>query len=122
MQDLKEFNSQSLATQAKKVEPIVRMMPAIKKGFNILDDDIVELTTENNALKIKIGDYDEKWLQDSKDKLLKQVRWRKKSKFICVLEWKSKWINNNTLPIYLIINYGQVNLMAPFPREINYKI
>ena len=31
IQDLKEFNSQSLATQAKKGEQLVSMMAAIKK-------------------------------------------------------------------------------------------
>ena len=36
------------------------MMPAIKKDFNLLSDDIVELSTENDALKSKIGSYDEK--------------------------------------------------------------
>ena len=49
VQDLKEFNSQSLATQAKKGEQLVSMMPAIKKAFNLLGDDIVELSTENDA-------------------------------------------------------------------------
>ena len=33
IQDLKELNSQSLTTQAKKGEPLVAMMPAIKKSF-----------------------------------------------------------------------------------------
>ena len=71
VQDLKEFNNQSSATPAKKVEQIVSMMPVIKKAINFLGDDIVELSTENDALKNKIGDYDEKWLQESKDKFLK---------------------------------------------------
>ena len=31
VQDLKEFNSQSLSTEAKEGEHIVSMMPAIKK-------------------------------------------------------------------------------------------
>ena len=31
--DLKEFNNQSLATQAEKGEQLVSMMPAIKKFF-----------------------------------------------------------------------------------------
>ena len=35
--------------------------------------DIVELSTENEALKNKIGSYDEKWLQEPKEKLLKQI-------------------------------------------------
>ena len=33
VQDLKEYNNQSLATQAKKGEQLVSMMPAIKKAF-----------------------------------------------------------------------------------------
>ena len=36
VQDLKEFNQQSLTTQAKKGEQLVSMMPAIKKAFNLL--------------------------------------------------------------------------------------
>ena len=55
VQDLKEFNSQPLATQAKKGEQLVSMMPAIKKAFNLMGDDIVELSAENDALKNKIG-------------------------------------------------------------------
>ena len=33
IQDLKDFNQQSLTTQAKKGEQLVSMMPAIKKNF-----------------------------------------------------------------------------------------
>ena len=73
VQDLKEFNSQSLATQKKKGEQLVSMMPAIKKAFDLMGDDIVDLSTENNALKSKIGDYGEKWLEESKSKMLKQI-------------------------------------------------
>ena len=73
IQDLKEFNSQSLSTQAKKVEQLVSMMPAIKKAFNLLGDDKIELSTENDALKNQIGDYDKKWLEESKNKKLKQI-------------------------------------------------
>ena len=73
IQDLKKFNSQSLTTQAKKGEHLVSLMPAFKKAFNLMGDDIVELSTENDALKNKIGSYDEKWLEESKAKLLKQI-------------------------------------------------
>ena len=76
VQDLKEFNSQSLATQASKGEQLVSMMPAIKKAFNLMADDIVELSTENDALKNKIGSYDEKWLEESKARLLQQIEKR----------------------------------------------
>ena len=72
IEDLKDFNSQSLSTRAAKGEQLVSMMPAIKKAFNLLGDDIVELSTENDVSKSKIGDFDEKWLQESKAKLLKE--------------------------------------------------
>ena len=48
-------------------------MPAIKKAFNLVGDDIVEISTENNALKNKIDSYDEKWLEESKARLLQQI-------------------------------------------------
>ena len=73
IQDLKHFNQQSLTTLAKKGEQLITMMPAIKKAFNLLGYYIVDLSTENDALKNKIGDYDEKWLEESKVKLLKDI-------------------------------------------------
>ena len=73
MQDLKDINQQSLSTQAKKGEQLTAMMPAIKKAFNVLGDDIIELSTENDVLKNQIGDYDQKWLEESKAKLLKDI-------------------------------------------------
>ena len=82
IQDLKEFNQQSLTTQAKKGEQLVSMMPAIKKAFNLLGDDIVELSVENESLKNQIGDHDEKWLQKSKAKLLKDINDEKKANLI----------------------------------------
>ena len=82
IEDLKEFNSQSLHTQAKKGEQLVALMPAIKKAFNLLGDDIVDLNTENDALKNKIGDYDEKWLQESKAKLLRDIDDKKRADLI----------------------------------------
>ena len=72
IQDIKEFNNQSLATQARKGEQLISMMPAIKKAFILMGNDIVELPRENETLKNKIGSYDEKWLEESKTKLLKQ--------------------------------------------------
>ena len=63
IQDLKDFNQQSLSTRAKKGEQLVSTMPAIKEAFTLMGNDIVDLSTENDALKEKIGDYDEKWLQ-----------------------------------------------------------
>ena len=60
IQDLKEYNFQSLSTQAKKEEHLVSMMHAIEEDFNLMCDDIVELSTKNYALKRNVGSYDEK--------------------------------------------------------------
>ena len=49
------------------------MMPAIKKAFNLMDDDIVELHTESECSMNKIGSYDEKWFKESKARLLQQI-------------------------------------------------
>ena len=82
IEDLKEFNSQSLSTQAKKGEQLVSMMPAIKKAFDLMGDDIIDLSTENDALKNKIGSYDEKWIEESKNKMLKQIDDEKRANLI----------------------------------------
>ena len=73
IQDIKEFNSQSLTTQGKKGEQLVCIMPAFKKAFDFIGDDIVELSTENDSLKNHLGDYDQKWLYESEANLLKQM-------------------------------------------------
>ena len=79
IQDLKDFNQQSLSTQAKKGEQLTSMMPAIKEAFNVLGDDIIELSTENDVLKNQIGEYDQKWLEESKAKLLKDINDEKRA-------------------------------------------
>ena len=48
------------------------MIPAIKKAFNLLGDDILELYTGKKSLKTEMGSYDEKRLEESQAKLLKQ--------------------------------------------------
>ena len=51
MHDLIKINQQSLTTQAKKGEQLVSMLPAIKKVFNLMGDDLVELSVENESLR-----------------------------------------------------------------------
>ena len=63
-------------------------MPAFKKTFSLLGDDIVELSTENDALKSKIGFHNEKWLEDSKNKMLKQIDDEKRANLI--MSWMKK--------------------------------
>ena len=38
-----------------------------------MSDDKVELSTKNESFKINIESYDEKWLEESKAKLSKQL-------------------------------------------------
>ena len=45
-------------------------------------DHIVDISTENETLKNQIGDYDEKWLEESKAKLLKQIDDEKRANLI----------------------------------------
>ena len=69
------------------------MMPVIKKAFNLLGDDIVDLSTENDALKNQIGDYDQKWLEESKAKLLKDNNDEKRANLI--MSRMKKQMNKN---------------------------
>ena len=94
VQDLKDFNQQSLSTQAKKGEQFTSMMPAIKKAFKILGDDIIELSTENDVLKNQIGEYDQKLLEESKTKLLKDINDEKRAGII--LSRMKKQMNEKT--------------------------
>ena len=47
-----------------------------------MGDDIVELSIENDALKTKIGSFDEKRFEESKTKLLKQIDDEEKANLI----------------------------------------
>ena len=47
-----------------------------------MGDDVVELSVENESLKNQIGEYDEKWLQESKVKLLKEIDDKKRANSI----------------------------------------
>ena len=49
-----------------------------------MGDDMIELSTENYALKNKTGSYDEKWLEENKAKLLKQIDDEKRAILLCL--------------------------------------
>ena len=66
-------------------------MPAIKKVFNLLCDDLIELHTEIESLKNKICSYDEKWLGESKARLLQQTDDDKRANLI-ISRMKNKMI------------------------------
>ena len=93
IQDLKEFNQQSLSTRAKKGEQLLSMMPSIKKAFDLMGDGIVVSPTENETLKIQISDYDQKWLEESKAKLLKDINDERRANLI--MSRMKKQMNKN---------------------------
>ena len=47
-----------------------------------MGDDIIELSVENESLKNQIGQYNKKWLQESKVKLLKEIDDEKRANLI----------------------------------------
>ena len=49
VRDLKGFSSQSIATQLKKGEQLVSMIPALKKVFDKMGDVIVNLSPETES-------------------------------------------------------------------------
>ena len=56
-----------------------------------MGDDIVDLSTKNDTLKSKIGDYDEKWLEESENKMLKQIDDEKRT--ILIMSGMKKQMN-----------------------------
>ena len=65
-------------------------MPAIEKAFDLMGDDLIEIATGNESLKIKKGYHDEKWFEESEAKLLKQVDDEKRAKLIMSRMQKQK--------------------------------
>ena len=70
IEDLNEYNSHSLSTQAKKEEQLATMITLTQKAFDLLGGHIVELLTENETLKKRIRSYDDKFLEKSETKMI----------------------------------------------------
>ena len=121
IQDLKEFNNESLTTKAKKGAQLFFMMPAIKIAFVLMGVDIVELHREIESLKNKFGSYDDKWLEESKTRFLQQIDDEKRANLLMSRKKKHRKALNKLL-ILVIINYLNQNSMVSFLKEINYKI
>ena len=90
-----------------------------------MGDDIVELHKENESLRNKIGSYDEKWLEEFKTRMLKQIDDEKRANLLMLRmkkQMKKHQIKRNILIpiqiklykwlIYLIMNYGNQTLMV----------
>ena len=53
---------------------------------------MIELSTQNDVLKIEIGCYDEKWLEESEGELFKQIDDEKRANLI--MSRINKQLNN----------------------------
>ena len=83
------------------------MMPANKKAFNLMGGDIVELSVENKSSKKQLGEYDEKWHQESKAKLLKDIKDEKRANLI--MSRMKKQMNKNW---YCLIPSIQIRIIV----------
>ena len=81
-EELVELNKQNVATQAKKAEELIANLVVYNESIKIMGDEIFELGVENEALRDKIGEVGEKWLNDSTNRIKLTYDNDKKNKFI----------------------------------------
>ncbi len=68
MNDLTDFNNQNLESQAAKGRQLIANQVVYSEAIKMMGDEIFELGIENETLREKIGEVDEKWLQESKER------------------------------------------------------
>jgi hypothetical protein len=81
-EELVELNKQNVATQAKKAEELTANLVVYNEAIKLMGDEIFDLGVENEALRDKIGEVDEKWLNESKNRIKLSYNDTKKNKFI----------------------------------------
>ena len=97
-------------------------MPAMKEVFDLLGDDIVELSTENDTLKKKLVKMIKKWFQESTAKLLKQIDVEEKANLF-MSRMENRWkIIKKLAYIYLIVNYGKTIFIILSRKKVKCKI
>ncbi len=80
--NLQVVSKQNIVTQAKKAEELTANQGVLFEAIKIMDYDIFDLGVENNALRGKLGVVDEKWLNESKDRIKLTYDDDRKNKFI----------------------------------------
>ena len=81
-EELVELYKQNVATQAKKAEELTANLVVYNEAIKMMGDEIFDLGVENEALRDKIGEVDEKWLSESKNRIKLSYNDAKKNKFI----------------------------------------
>ena len=68
IQESEDYKSQPLQAQVIRGEELVALLPAIRKRYNSLEDEIMELTIGNIIMENRISEISEKRLEKSKEK------------------------------------------------------
>ncbi len=82
IKELVELNKQTINTQAKKAEELIANQVFYVEAIKMMGDDIFDLGIENEALRRKLGEVDEKWLSKSKNRIKVSYNDARKNKFI----------------------------------------
>ncbi len=68
-EELVDLSKQTIATQAKKAEELISNQEVYVEAIKMMGEDIFDLGVENEALRGKLGEVDEKWLSESKTRI-----------------------------------------------------
>ncbi len=61
-EELVELGKQNIATQAKKTEGLIANLVVYNESMKMMAEQICDSGVENEALRCKLGEVDEKWL------------------------------------------------------------
>ena len=81
-EELVELNNQNISTRAKKAEELTANLVVYNEAIVMMGDEIFELGIENKALRDELGEVDEKWLNESKNRIKFTYDDAKKNEFI----------------------------------------
>src|SRR5215469_10151030 len=81
-EELIELNKQNISTRAKKAEELTANLVVYNEAVVMMGDEIFELGVENQALRDQLGEVDDKWLNESKSRIVCGYNDEKKNKFI----------------------------------------
>ncbi len=75
-------SKQTIATQAKKAEKLISNQVVYGDEIKMTGEDIFDFGVENEALRGKLGEVDEKWLSESKTRIKLSYDDTRKKRFI----------------------------------------
>jgi len=81
-EELVELSKQNIVTQPKKAEELTAKHIVFIEAIKMMGHHIFDLGMENKVLRDKLGDINEKWLIESKNKKLLDYDREKKKQFI----------------------------------------